>query len=111
LDQERYPVYTAQTLEIDSASELLRSIPHVSSLNCHEINENNYRVKKVRGKIKPAISARNAALPLRENEAFSTQRAFFQIIDQRICRRFFASSSCVQQSHSRRLRSSVPQFV
>jgi hypothetical protein len=86
------------TLAIDSARELLRSIRHVSSLKCHEINGNNYRVKKVRGKTKPAISARNAALPLRENEAFSTQRAFFQIIDQRICRRFFASSSCVQQS-------------
>jgi hypothetical protein len=42
-------VYTAQTNGIDSASELLRSIPHVTSLKCHEINENNYRVKKVRG--------------------------------------------------------------
>jgi hypothetical protein len=55
------PVYTGcrrtEAKGIDSAtkrstSRLLRSIPHVPSLKCHEINGNNYRVKKVRGKIK-----------------------------------------------------------
>ena len=35
-----------------STSRLLRSIPHVPSLKRHEINENYYGAKKVRGKIK-----------------------------------------------------------
>ena len=54
------PVYTGTdgwNQSTDSASErstrrLLRSIPHVPSMKRHEINENYYRVKKVRGKIK-----------------------------------------------------------
>ena len=105
---------------VHSASErstrrLLRSIPHVPSMKRHEINENYYRVKKVRGKIKtlavrsesgiavtiersPSESCASGLFGKMEDEALSTLRALFQIIGQPICRRCFARSSCVQQS-------------
>jgi hypothetical protein len=43
-----------------STSRLLRSIPHIPSLKRHEINENYYGAKKLRGKIKTfTLSSKN----------------------------------------------------
>jgi hypothetical protein len=94
--------------------------PNVPCLKRHEINGTSYAIKKIRGKIKTpgsplesgiaitdekarrAKTARVAGLE-REDEALSTLRAFFKIIGQPICHRFFASSSCVQPRRTRRL--------
>jgi hypothetical protein len=116
------PVQTMKANGIDSAtkrstSQFLRSILNVSCLKRHELNENYYAIKRIRGKVKTHALRSESSIAItdrkvdelklrgleREDEALSILRAFFQIICQPICHRFFASSSCVQQRRTRRL--------
>ena len=101
-----------------SPSQLLRSIPNVPCLKRHQINGNYYAIKKIRSKIKTHALRSKAASPLQTERSLSENcasswfgrgrrafnlPAFFQIIGQPICRRFFASSFCVQSTCPRRL--------
>ena len=51
-----------------STSRLLRSIPHVPSLKRHEISENYYGAKKLRGKIKTFHSKLETGVPVTDRK-------------------------------------------